>query len=183
MSGSWDTRLKFAITHPSEFLGEAATSNVQILPIVRVDTTEVVNQTTNNSLNEPHIGLTTTYGEFTANMVVYETSETLAVLDELRKDNQYFDISVVALDEGAGTEWKVEQTILIGCKIGTRRRAYSYGAIPTRTYNITYLHVRDTEEKDGSFFDIDFGDGNYTLSITSGSSTGSSRQTSLETTT
>jgi len=162
---SWDARLSFAILHPSEFLGEPFEVALPITPIANIRFNEVINQRTINSINEPHIGLATSFGDFTAVADIYETSESLAVLDELRTKNQYFDVVYASLDEGAGTDWKVEQTLIIGCKIGTRTRTYRYGETPTRSYNITYLKTSDKEERNGNVYNVPFGDGNLHVRI------------------
>jgi len=169
-SGSWDVKVSFAIRYPSSFIGGQSTIEKNLVPIERFSTTENINQVTVDSVNEAHIGFATALGEFTGTFTIYETSDRLAFIDELISKNLYFDIVMVSTDESEESDWKVEQTLLVGCKITRRDRSYEYGRVPLRTYSFKYLKVRDSETSDdGNVYEIPFGNGIFNVSVTSGS--------------
>lgn len=171
---SWDIKPKFAISFPSEIVSTETTHPGQtLLKLERVNFDEVINQTTQNSVSEAHIGLSTSLGDFSGSFVIYETSKSMALLDELIAKNLYFDIVVTGDDtgtaDGVGSEWTVEQSNAIGCKISGRSRSYTYGTVPMRTYNFKYLKSRDSEkDENDDWWEIPFGNGIFNVSIEKG---------------
>ena len=181
--GTFDARLSYVIRYPSAHLGESGTDVATIVPIEAFDSDEDIRHVTVNSLNAPHLGLFTVWGDFTGVFVAYETSDTMALLEELRLKQLYFDIVITALDEGGGTDYKVEQAACVGCKLGRRSKRHRYGAMPSRTYRFTYCSGDETLQSGDDYHDIKgMGLGRVTATIGEGEAAGTpNKETELTT--
>lgn len=182
MGHDQDMRLEFRIAYPSLFLNNAHTIDRPLFPVKAVRWSEEVIQTHVNALTQAHIGFITRIGDFTAEMIIYETTSRLPVMDEIRTKNLYFDLVAASLDEGGGSDWKVERTLLKGCKFATRSRRYEYGEELARTYNFNFQEVVDNEKnQDDKIYVVPLGNANVSVSI--GSTTAASQSTSEKETT
>jgi hypothetical protein len=181
--GTFDARLSYAISYPSKHLGLSATNTQTIKPIEAFDNTEDIRHVTVNSLNSPHMGLLTVWGDFTGTLLVYETSNNIATLEELRQKQLYFDLVVVALDEGGGTDYKIERSACVGCKLGRKTRRHRYGTMPQRLYQFTYCSTDETIQSGDDYYDFkDVGTGKVTATIGTGvTTTTTQKSTDLET--
>lgn len=168
-----DIKHRIVIRYPSEYLGGTPAS-YEVAPVQTIRGVETRIQSIIDSLEEAHIGIATAEGAYTGTLVLLESSKQLPLTTELWWKNLYFDIIIEQLDEDdAGTEWKVEQKLLIGCKMSRRSWGYVYGRPSLRTIDFVYLRVGDRESDGEKVYLFSGGSGKYDVSVSAQDTTAS----------